>query len=277
MLSEWIFFFYCLTSLGQGLGAQFLEPNCGIPSSTSRIQGGQNAKIGANPWMAYLKMNSTLACAGTLITKRFVLTAAHCLQFRSIDIVYLGVYDTMALKNSREHVCITPCEEYGVKLILKHKLYGEEPGESYDIGLLKLNRIVEYKVYIRPVCLLLNPAHAAESPTYEATGWGKTDRKNFPTVLQTIILSRLDPAECERYLETPVEWGQICAGRTNGDTCTGDSGGPLVHKMSKGEITRTIQFGIVSYGHYECRGPAVYTDVLALTKWILGVIRWYGN
>lgn len=53
----------------------------------SRIVGGNNAAKGAYPWIALLgysygdsKRNLSYRCAGTLITKLHVITAAHCLN-----------------------------------------------------------------------------------------------------------------------------------------------------------------------------------------------------
>lgn len=212
--------------------------------------------------------------------------------------VRLGEYDTRTSIDCSQDFCIPQYEEFDVALALKNSNYRFQHGGSYDIGLLKLTRPVRYnskilplnqrevplsifshltlQVHIRPVCLLLNPSRAANNPTFVATGWGKTNVYKVATVLQTVILRKFNPTECERVLRTSLEWGQFCAGQEQADTCDGDSGGPLVQKLSDGRITRTVQFGIVSYGHYLCRGPGVYTDVMAFTDWIRRAIHIYG-
>lgn len=61
---------------------------CGISKALqSRIVGGQNAVQGAYPWLAllgYKKNNNKTGldykCAGSLITKLHVITAAHCIN-----------------------------------------------------------------------------------------------------------------------------------------------------------------------------------------------------
>ena len=44
-----------------------------------RVVGGVNAEPGSWPWQASLKIDGALTCGGTLIAKKWVLTAGHCL------------------------------------------------------------------------------------------------------------------------------------------------------------------------------------------------------
>ncbi|XP_039481516.1 phenoloxidase-activating enzyme 1 [Drosophila santomea] len=280
MKSLWTVYFAIVLCLIQKLRAQFIDPDCGTTIAlppTYRIIGGRNADIGSNPWIAYLHINSALVCAGTLITRRFVLTAAHCMDQYNLLTVRLGEYDTTTRVDCTSEFCIPTYEEYTVAAAHVHSLYENRQDGHSDIGLLKLNGIVFYTKFIRPVCLFRNPGHVPNTSTYEATGWGKIDLINTATVLQTVNLNRLDQAECEQFLRTSLARGQFCAGQSRADTCSGDSGGPLLRKMSNGQVTRTVQLGIVSYGHHLCRGPGVYTDVPSFTRWILHIIRWNSN
>ncbi|EDX07238.1 phenoloxidase-activating enzyme 1 [Drosophila simulans] len=270
-------FLVCLTPK---LRAQFIDPDCGTTIDLPpkyRIVGGRTADIGSNPWMAYLHKNSSLVCAGTLITKRFVLTAAHCLHNFHLLTVRLGEYDTSTRIDCTSEFCIPTYEEYSVVNAYIHKFFDEGQDGRNDIGLLKLNGSVVYKLFIRPICLFRVPDQVPYISTYKAAGWGKTDLFNTATVLQTVNLIRLDQSDCERSLRTSLSYGQFCAGQWRADTCSGDSGGPLSSKMSNGRITRTVQLGIVSYGHNVCRGPGVYTDVPSFTNWILSITRWTQN
>lgn len=62
--------------------------NCGMEAFTDRIIGGTATKIDEFPWLAllfYLSKETGMlhpACGGALITKRWVLTAGHCVTGR---------------------------------------------------------------------------------------------------------------------------------------------------------------------------------------------------
>lgn len=74
------------------------DTGCGFSNVTHRrIVGGSAAKLGAFPWMALIGYTNDLdetsfKCGGSLITKRHVLTAAHCLK-SSLSSVRLGEYN----------------------------------------------------------------------------------------------------------------------------------------------------------------------------------------
>lgn len=79
---------------------QILTPDtgCGFSNVTQRrIVGGTPAKLGAFPWMALIGYTNELdetsfKCGGSLITKRHILTAAHCLK-STLSSVRLGEHN----------------------------------------------------------------------------------------------------------------------------------------------------------------------------------------
>lgn len=106
----------------------------------------------------------------------------------------------------------------------------KSPAIHNDIGLLKLDRDVEFNDAIRPACL---PEEASDHlDNAIATGWGKlgsdTDRSNL---LMKVILEIFSQNECSykyRMLREGIqEETQVCAGShtDHKDTCKGDSGG----------------------------------------------------
>jgi len=55
-----------------------LVPVCGVPNRKQRIVGGQVTKVNEFPWIVALIKRGKFYCAGSLITRRHVITAAHC-------------------------------------------------------------------------------------------------------------------------------------------------------------------------------------------------------
>ncbi|XP_026835934.1 transmembrane protease serine 2-like [Drosophila erecta] len=66
-----------------GRSASLLEENCGTALRSSRFRrlvGGHEAVSLAHPWMVMVHRDSMYVCGGSLITSRFVLTSAQCLN-----------------------------------------------------------------------------------------------------------------------------------------------------------------------------------------------------
>lgn len=58
---------------------QFSFSDCGEPLlQAGRVIAGTTAKKGAWPWQVLLKYNNRGLCGGSLISKEWVVTAAHC-------------------------------------------------------------------------------------------------------------------------------------------------------------------------------------------------------
>ena len=55
--------------------------SCGRPKySQSRVVGGQNAKAHSWPWQIGLQKDGAFMCGGSIINRRWVVTAAHCVH-----------------------------------------------------------------------------------------------------------------------------------------------------------------------------------------------------
>ncbi|XP_023603366.1 brain-specific serine protease 4 [Myotis lucifugus] len=53
-------------------------PPCGKPQQLNRIVGGEDSADAEWPWIVSIQKNGTHHCAGSLLTRRWVVTAAHC-------------------------------------------------------------------------------------------------------------------------------------------------------------------------------------------------------
>ncbi|XP_020815030.1 chymotrypsin-like protease CTRL-1 [Drosophila serrata] len=255
--------------LGNGQDSvSFLESNCGVTisrgrSSRYRIIGGTLADKLGNPWMALIISN--VECGGSLITARFVLSAAHCMTGHPTT-VHLGEYDRS--RPSANGIQVS------VEAQIPHPQYTNTRSDiKNDIGLFRLSRTVQYTDFIKPICLPTNYNPLAKTTHLTATGWGKTEHGTGSNVLKKTTLTQQSRAFCSSIFRTNVDTSQICAGAPTSHTCSGDSGGPITAMYSIGGRSRVLQLGIVSYGEQLCRTSGVYTNVMHYMSWITSVIR----
>ncbi|XP_050544574.1 venom protease-like [Daktulosphaira vitifoliae] len=257
--------------------------SCGrITSSPKfRIIGGHPAELGNWPWIAalgYKTINETnnridWLCGGTLISDRYVVTAALCVVKtgeKEVSVVRLGELDLDPKINDGA----SPIDVI-VEKILIHENYNSRK-QINDIALLKLSKAISFNNFIQPVCLPISSeirSNQFENYIPSVAGWGVTTYHGpSSTMLMEAPVPVLDNAECRRIYNSTnavIDERILCAGYKTGgvDTCQGDSGGPMVSEIG----SNNYLIGVTSYG-FLCAAPdkpAVYSRITYFVDWIV--------
>ncbi|XP_074834435.1 transmembrane protease serine 9 [Carettochelys insculpta] len=231
-----------------------------------RIVGGTEAIRGEFPWQVSLRENNEHFCGATILSERWLVSAAHCFNEFQDPAVWAAYMGTSSLSGADSSTV-----KAGIGRILPHPLYDTDTAD-YDVALLELDRPVPFSKYIQPACLP-GPGHRFRpGRTCLISGWGYL-REDFlvkPETLQKATVELLDQALCASLYSHTLTDRMMCAGYLEGriDSCQGDSGGPLVCEEASGKF---FLAGIVSWGIgcAEAKRPGVYARVTRLRDWIL--------
>ncbi|XP_055630217.1 transmembrane protease serine 9-like [Toxorhynchites rutilus septentrionalis] len=263
-------------------GVPRLQPGAALPSRPSE------AVRREFPWHVALYCEEggkfAYCCGGSLITARFVLTAAHCvvnpnngyrMTARRLK-VRLGMHEL----DQEQDECT---EELGLREIRMHDQY-RSGGHKHDIALLELDRRVIFTERVLPVCLDLSEDERIDFYRLHGKipGWGYTE---YDSVSKWLRMTELPLVNYTCCLESNPEVfshslhdGMFCAGYTNGTVvCNGDSGGGLVsYSRNRWVLRGIVSFTALRQGEHtlcDTSGYAGFTKVRYYRDWIKGILR----
>lgn len=150
-----------------------------------RIVNGRKS-MKSRPWMAFLLILGDNRCAGSLLNRRYILTAAHCVCVHfecpighdgvrtsgydpKEDIkVYLGLKDLKYVFDINKRKSLID-NEYLLSKVIVHPKYNDA---LYDIALLRTKKEITFTEKIQPICLPFGPDFPDIRTDSIVAGWG---------------------------------------------------------------------------------------------------------
>lgn len=264
----------CVLVIGGAVFARMVAtPGAADPGASDRHPAtGQLTHIRKHPWQVAInieKDDENYLCSGAIISQRWVITAAHCLETSDdpANVTVTVMTDATEFPNDGvwsniERTVVHPDYKSGVR--------------ENDLALIKL------KVALKGHALLLPPAwlNIPDDEPLELIAWGVTGRDAPASApLRKTVISYANPEACNdsRNFGGRVKATMFCAGGKEGgaDSCQADSGGPLVWRTSEGPMV----VGVASWSEGCARRLKyeVFTRVSAFRKWIDGAIGEQGS
>jgi trypsin len=227
------------------------------------ILGGTQAANGEFPFMVQVRPNDDL-CAGSLISDRWIITAAHCME----DIFAASDISVRAGSN----LLSSGGEVVSALRFIVHPDF-DALTFDHDIALIELASPVTANNTEATNWLGGNEsALLPEGASVVVAGWGSTSFGGSTSEdLLKVSVTVQYPNTCRDsslYTENEITDKMLCAGVPEGgqDACQGDSGGPLI-VYDNGQAWLA---GIVSWGQ-GCGladYPGVYTRVAKFDRWV---------
>lgn len=228
-----------------------------------RIVGGRNATTKEEfPYVVLVvqqPVNETKTCTGTILSKRFILTAGHCISNRSN--AELSVWAGSHIRFGRVAV-IRNVQDKWIHPGYLYKFHRE-----FDIGIIKIFPALQFSSSIKKVKIPMPGSVLPVGTKGVFVGFGllqmvPTEIKT--TFLQALELTTISLADCKkeprhRTICASAEPGIITPGKA---VCKGDSGAPF--------MVGEYQWGMAVTGYTNCTGHdhAWFNDISRFTKWI---------
>ncbi|XP_073497940.1 complement factor B-like [Phyllobates terribilis] len=279
-------------------------PLCGFSKDPSQDE---EEVEGVFPWIAKITIThpaSVRYCKGSIVSKRFILSAAHCfLVNEDVQNINVQVGDqVLGVRNLHRH------REYR---ITRKKDNPEEKTFDSDLALIELDKKIVFTRKIRPICL---PCTSGASWALRQRGKSVTCSDHEKMLLSSELVRAMfvaeekskaferkdvfikrgskrlacidDTKKIEKFkdilnIKEVVSDNFLCTGGTepqvDPQTCNGDGGGPLIVPYRN----RYVQVGVISWGTVNsCTGqkrnpgPVLalsrdfHTDLFKMMDWL---------
>merc|ERR1711990_609914 len=257
--------------------------NCAPVSSSDRIVGGKEVnpkyKLPYQVLVSPCTSKGCLMCGGTILNKRYVVTAAHCL-YAGKDLMTLKGGATFRVMLGEHGHCKATSSFVLASAVHKHPKFDlNNPSGDNDIAILKLSKDLTFSDKIKPVCLPTSATKDYSGKASTVSGWGGTkayvplkpvDQPRQCALKEAIVnILKTSDKKCSNFIGDGSSTTKLCAWAKGKDACQGDSGGPL----TVAENGKYVLLGVVSYGSgCATEHPGVYARVQGFLPWMKKII-----
>ena len=230
------------------------------------IVNGNDARLGAWPWQASLQQWNQHICGASLISSKWLVTAAHCAGNPPSDYsVVLGAYDIKSMKQGDP-------TRYNVKSIIIHPewIYSSEKQYPNDIAVILLQSEADLSSpYTKAIALPNQDEDFTDNTDCWITGWGDLRYGQFggpsPDILQELHVGIWTKSTCQWMIPNYGDW-HLCVAKSGSSACQGDSGGPLACKVN--DEWKLVGATSFVFGQCMTSVPSVYTRIPYFVNWI---------
>ncbi|XP_066935989.1 granzyme B(G,H)-like [Clytia hemisphaerica] len=225
---------------------------------------GTESKPGAWPWVVSVQIRSQDICGGTILSKTWIMTAAHCFNHKpaASDItVVAGAHNIKIHEDSQQTITA--------------KRYVLNPGYNpnsnvADIALIELSTPLKFNKRVEQARIQAKDEYPSLEKTCFIAGWGQTSQAHIDPV---VFPDTLQEAQLPIIKERNKKY--IYAGFNDGDekpnACYGDSGGPLMCKTTF--LRRWVVQGPMSHVFPACSFETAVIPVAKYLSWVKEYVK----